>query len=142
VSLPRYTEMPRTPMRAIPTARLNKSRQAYALARTVVRQRSGGTCEICRFARATETQHRIRRGAGGSSRNPEIHRVSALLHLCRTCHHDADNHTDRYIFGWSVRREHDVDTTTIPALLGAQWWLLDDDGGRRAAPDGGDTDAA
>lgn len=136
MTLPRYTPLPRTPMKAIPTARLTESRRAYALTRAVVLLRSGGICEICQYARAVETQHRIRRGQGGSSRNPEIHRPSSLLHLCRTCHRDADNHTDRFNFGWSVRRG--LDTATVPVLLGGQFWLLDDEGGRAPAPDGGD----
>lgn len=132
MTLPRYTPLPRTPMRPVPTARLTESRRAYALARAVVRLRSGGICEICQYARAVETQHRVRRGQGGSSRNPEIHRVSSLLGLCRPCHHDADNHTDRFDLGWSVHRG--AATTTVPVLLGGQFWLLDDEGGRTAGP--------
>lgn len=117
----------RTAMTRRPTARLVESRRLYADARAVVDARSAGRCEICGVP-ATEHQHRIRRGTGGSSRNPAIHRPSALLHLCATCHRDADEHPDRFAFGWSVRRA--FDPAWVPVLLSGGWWLLDDAGGR------------
>jgi hypothetical protein len=123
----------------MPTARtgqLRLSERNYALARETVRLRSGGVCELHGGHRATEFQHRIRRGMGGSARNAEIHRVSSLLHVCRAGGYDADHDPDRYGYGWSVHRGQD--TTTVPVLLADGRFLLDDEGGRRAAPDGGD----
>lgn len=127
-----------SPTRPAKTAHLRQSERVYALAKAVVRLRSGDRCEIC-GACATQHQHRIRRGMGGSSRNPLIHRVSSLLHVCDQHAHDADHDSGRYGYGWSVHRGQD--TTAVPVLLADGWFLLDDEGGRRAAPDGGDTDA-
>jgi len=126
----------RSRMSRRPTTRLVESRLLYRAAGDVVDARSGGRCEICRNAHATEHQHRIRRGTGGSSRNPAIHRVSSLLHLCQPCHHDADHHPDRFDLGWSVRRGNDP--AAQPVLLGGEFWLLADDGTRTQTPRGGE----
>jgi hypothetical protein len=123
----------------MPTARteqLRLSERDYARATKVVRQRFGGVCEMHGGHRATEFQHRVRRGMGGSARNVAIHRVSSLLHVCRAGGYDADHDPDRYGYGWSVHRGQD--TTVVPVLLADGWWFLDDEGGRCAAPDGGD----
>lgn len=114
------------------TERLRESERNYALAKAAVRLRSGGQCEIC-GDRATQHQHRVRRGMGGSSRNASIHRVSSLLHCCNTCAWRADNDPERYGNGWSVHRGQD--TTGVPVLLADGWWLLDDEGGRSACPE-------
>lgn len=120
----------RTVMTRRVTTRLAASRRAYAATREIVDRRSGGSCEICGHEMATEHQHRIRRGAGGSSRNDEIHRPSSLLHLCSRCHVAADNAPDRYENGWSIRRGADVDPATVPVFYRRTWVLLDDEGGR------------
>jgi hypothetical protein len=138
--LPRYKPLRsagalnQTPMSESVTGRLRRSERIYALAKAVVRLRSGDRCEIC-GARATQHQHRIRRGMGGSSRNPLIHRVSSLLHVCDEHAYAADHDPDRYDFGWSVHRGQD--TATVPVRLADGWYLLDDEGGRHAAPNGG-----
>lgn len=113
-----------------PTARLSTSRDAYQESRRLVDRRSAGRCEICGDRPASEHQHRIRRGAGGSSRNPAIHRPSSLLHVCQPCHVVADTATERYHNGWSIRRGEDVDPAAIPVLYRGECVLLNDQGGR------------
>jgi hypothetical protein len=120
------------------TGRLRQSERIYALAKAVVRLRSGDRCEL-HGDRATQFQHRVRRGMGGSTRNPAIHRPSSLLHVCDRGGYEADHFTDRYGNGWSVHRGQD--TAAVPVLLADGWFLLDDEGGRYAAPNGGEGDA-
>lgn len=64
-----------------------------------VRRRSGGKCEICRTATATQFHHRKPRSAGGK------HTVENLLHVCgfgntSGCHGRAHSDPDRYTRGW------------------------------------------
>lgn len=118
-------------MRKRRTARLTASRDVYQDARWIVDRRAAGRCEICGERPPSEHQHRIRRGAGGSSRNPAIHRPSSLLAVCRPCHVKADTATERYENGWSVRRG--TDPAATPVLYRGEWVLLDDGGGRSLA---------
>jgi len=112
---------------AAKTEQLRQSERDYALAKAVVRLRSSDVCELHGGHRATEFQHRVRRGMGGSARNALIHRPSSLLHVCRDGGYEADHSTDRYGNGWSVHRGQD--TTAVPVLLADGWRLLTDDGG-------------
>jgi len=50
-----------------------------------LKERSGGICERCRAARATERAHLIRRGKLEWKTT-----VNDLAHLCTPCHHWAD----------------------------------------------------
>lgn len=68
------------------TARLAASQRRYATAREAVHTRAKGVCERCECRPAAQVHHRIPRGAGGSSRNPAVHRLSALVALCEECH--------------------------------------------------------
>lgn len=56
-----------------------------AEARPVVHARSGGMCERCGAARATDVHHRQLRRHGD-------HKPANLVDLCRTCHNWAHGH--------------------------------------------------
>ena len=72
-------------------------------ARRLVALRSGGICEFCRVAKATEHHHRKRRTQGG--KNSEAN----LVHLCHDCHHVKihGNAAWAYEVGWLVRSWQD-----------------------------------
>lgn len=87
-------------------------------ARRVVTARSGGLCEGCGQAAATDWSHRIGRGVGG----PWC--PSNGLHLCRACHGVVG---ERPVFardwlGW--RLESTDDPGSCPALLARFGWVL------------------
>ena len=91
----------------------------------VVRARSGGVCEGCRSAPATEMHHRRYRSRGGE------HTPSNLLHLCGAgnhtgCHGIAHSKTghDR---GWSVHSWRDP-AAEKTWMRGVGFVLLDDEG--------------
>jgi hypothetical protein len=135
----RRTPLLRTTMTRRITVRLSASTRELAAARAVVAARSGGWCEICHAALATQVHHRTARQAGGSSRNPVIHDPSNLLHLCGWCHQLAETHPDRWAFGWKVHRG--TDPAGVPVLLALdgptadpRWALLDSAGRRHPAP--------
>lgn len=96
--------------------------KAETEARRLVRQRSGGVCERCGAARATDWHHRKNRSQGGgwSAANG--------LHLCRSCHlMITDTRTAFYNHGWLVKSWDDE--TTIPVHTVHGFVLLDDEGG-------------
>ena len=137
--LRRRTGLRRTALVPRRTARLAASQRALADAKAVVRARSGGWCEVCGSAIATQVHHRTARQAGGSSRNPVIHDPANLLHLCGWCHRLAEEHEDRWDFGWKVHRGQDPGV--VPALLvlagptaEPEWALLDSAGRRHPTP--------
>jgi hypothetical protein len=111
----------------VTTAQLPASGLALAEARTVVAERSGGLCELCGHHAAVQFHHRKPRGIGGSSsRNPAIHAPTNLLHLCQHCRGDAEQHPDRWDFGWKVHCR--ADPARVPVLYRAGWALLTHDG--------------
>lgn len=64
-----------------------------------VRARSGGTCEVCRLARAEEMHHVV---SGPSRRSQE--RAETCIDLCRACHrgaHRNDEGTLELVAAWA-----------------------------------------
>ncbi len=68
----------RTPLKARPATPSADEQQA----RRLVSERSGGVCEGCGQARATDWHHRLARSQGGKWA------AENGLHLCRQCHRD------------------------------------------------------
>lgn len=96
-------------------------------ARAVVAARSGGTCEVCRRAPATNWHHRRNRSQQGAWC------ASNGLHVCGSgttgCHgHISLNPAVAYERGWSVRST--ADPSRMPVWLANRGWcLLTADGG-------------
>ncbi|WP_051393065.1 hypothetical protein [Glycomyces arizonensis] len=95
-------------------------------ARQLVRERSGGVCEVCGAARATNYQHRKNRSQGGpwSAANG--------LDVCGSgttgCHGYIHAHPDEACLkGWSVRSWDDEHAIPVQTHMGPL--LLDDEGG-------------
>lgn len=87
--------------------------------------RSGGSCELCALARATNWHHRKNRSQGGQ------HTLSNALHLCGSgttgCHGMVTENPSRaYDRGWSVRSG--FDSCDVPVVFQGSWALLSDDG--------------
>lgn len=115
------------------TTRLRVAENRYRQSCKLVDARSGGVCEFCGSRRASEHHHRTPRGMGGSSRNPLIHRSSAIFHLCGGCHRETEAYrTLARDAGLLVRR--DKDTTNAPISRRGDWVLLDDEGGFAPCP--------
>ena len=88
-------------------------------------ERSGGSCELCAMARATNWHHRVNRSQGGG------HSLSNALHLCGSgttgCHGMVTYFPTRaYDRGWSVRRL--FDPADVPVVYQGDWAILNDDG--------------
>lgn len=96
-----------------------------ARARRIVAERSGGLCELCPAARATDWAHRRDRSHGGGWE------PSNGLHLCHRCHmwtHERPLLAG--IGGWRLVRDP-RDPGEVPVWLARpwpSWWLLDNDG--------------
>lgn len=91
-------------------------------ARRIVRDRSGGLCEVCASATAWEWHHRKNRSQGGLW-SPENG-----LHLCSRDHRWITEHpASSWVKGWSVRGSGDPSIT--PVFM-ARWGyvLLTEDG--------------
>ena len=107
---------------------------AEAGAREIVAARSGGLCERCGRAPATNWHHRRARSAGGAW-SPENG-----LHLCGSgttgCHGEVTvNPRISYERGWSVRST--ANPADVPVwLAGKGWHHLLPDGGIRPATQG------
>lgn len=90
--------------------------------RHLVSIRSGGLCETCLTARATDWSHRKRRTQGGTW-SP-----ANGLHVCPPCHRVIDSSTPApHARGWHLRRHEDPLTTPV-YLARHGWVLLADDG--------------
>ncbi len=97
-------------------------KNAEAQARRLVAERSGGICEICSAARATDWHHRKNRSQGGG-----WHAANGL-HLCRPCHRTVtDTQEDFYELGWLVKSWQDSLNTPV-SLAAHGFVLLDDEG--------------
>lgn len=103
------------------------STKAEKEARRLVRERSGGVCEICGQQRATNFQHRKARSHSGSWS------ASNGLDVCGMgnafgCHGYIHQNPDAACeYGWSVKSwddERDIPVRTIHGFV-----LLDDEGG-------------
>ena len=93
----------------------------------LVRERSGGLCEICGFAEVQQIHHRLPRRAGGT-RNPAINYTSNLLGLCALDHALVESKRERAIEEGHVVPSY-ADPKTTPVLYRGTWRLLDDEGG-------------
>jgi hypothetical protein len=95
--------------------------------------RSGGHCELCGLARATNWHHRKNRSQGGG------HNLANAMHLCGSgttgCHGMVTESPARaYDRGWSVRSGFSPDA--VPLVFQGSWALLSDDGGVFRPPQG------
>ena len=104
-------------------------RKAEKEARRLVRERSGGICEICGAARATNYQHRQNRSQAG------VWSASNGLDVCGSGttgdHGYIHAHpAESYERGWSVHSWDNPAEVPVQTALG--WVLLDNDGGRTA----------
>jgi hypothetical protein len=100
-----------------------------ATTKSTVEQRSGGVCELCGCAPASNIHHRRARGMGGTRR--AVHTASWLLHLCGSgttgCHGYIEAHpTISYGKGWKLRQHQTP--STAPVELAGKWVTLTDDG--------------
>lgn len=107
------------------TKRLTDSEKLFTANRLLVLARDGGRCFLCSAA-ASDVHHRVPRGSGGSSRNPEIHSPSALISLCRACHSKIETRREWALGeGLLVSRGTDPADTPVKGLDGWQRLLAD-----------------
>ena len=96
-----------------------------ARARAIVRDRSGGRCELCP-APGSEWSHRIARSRGG------LWAPSNGLWLCGICHRKCHAAPDTArANGWHLPTGTDpLDAPALihPGHLWGDWWRLDDEG--------------
>ncbi len=110
------------------TKRLTDSERLFTANRLLVLDRDGGRCFVC-GAVASDVHHRVPRGAGGSSRNPDIHSPAGLISLCRACHDRVESHRE-WAFGEGLLVHRGTDPAGVPVRwLGVAWRLLTADGG-------------
>ncbi len=142
----RKTPMPRGSLRSTPPAqgsgkpaspRRTGKHEGVNEARRLVKERSGGQCEIhmlgC-YVQATDWHHRVRQSQGGKWH------VQNGLHACRFCHEAVTNtrgHRPEYeANGWMVHSRQDP--AEVEVLLWHHdrhdWYLLLDDGSVDLAP--------
>lgn len=92
--------------------------------RKLVAERSGGVCERCGFARATDHHHRRLRQRTGPG---NTHGAANDLHLCRGCHFTVHlRPLDSDLEGWMVASGFDPAAT--PVGRRGHKVLLTDDG--------------
>ena len=100
--------------------------------RRQVADRDKGRCLRCGM-RGTNIQHRIGRGAGGTSR-PEVNGLAALVTLCGSgttgCHgHITEHPTEAYETGWAIRRSFSGRACDVPLVdLYERTFYLSDSG--------------
>lgn len=98
----------------------------------LVRTRDAGVCRRCGHL-ATNKQHRIGRGMGGTNRT-DVNSAAALVLMCGSgttgCHGWATTHPDEaYATGWAIRRSDTRPPSEIPLTdLRGHTFLLADDG--------------
>lgn len=119
------------------------SRKDIETARTLVRERDKGLCQMCgRWFQYPNTHHRINRGSGGSA---QYERASLLVTLCgsgTTGDHGwvtqnpkaAGRASDGGIGFLLPRNNPDIDPEREPIRLFEGWFLLADDGTRTPCP--------
>lgn len=89
-------------------------RQAWALAKRLVRQRDGDRCWRCGAYGEHDVHHRRGRQSGGTS-NPRIaYGLANLILLDRDCHEWAEAHFDDAVNrGWRLRSGDDPEDTPV-----------------------------
>lgn len=99
----------------------------------LIEKRSGGVCEGCGVAPATEKHHRQFRSRGGSNR------ASNGLHLCgwgnhTGCHGRAHAGAIGESLGWAIRSGFDPLEVPVFRHVDSTWWRYDDDGSKTQIP--------
>lgn len=121
-----------------PRGRGSEVKGSQHQARRLVRERSGGRCEIALrgvcLGRVHSFHHRVNRSQGGGWS------ASNGLDLCGTgttgCHgHVTEHPMDAKRNGWAVPGW--ATPAGVPLLYRGEWVLLDDDGGSVAVEEGG-----
>lgn len=88
--------------------------------------RSGGVCERCGGAEATQAHHRRPRGMG-STKRPETNRPSNALMLCQPCHTWVEttgrSNGESYRKGILVRQSHEPASVPVHYRGGAAVYL-------------------
>lgn len=119
--------MKRTPLKAKSTltAKPRTVSSEEKDCREVVKNRSGGLCEICGKRSATDMAHRVGAGQNGKWMPANI------LHACRFCHsYNHDNPKNSYDHGWHLQSH--LNPLKEPVLLVEngvkKWFLLDNKG--------------
>lgn len=90
----------------------------------LVPERSGGVCEYCHMAEATQIHHRKYRSRGGK------HRAQNLIHLCLRCHNLAHSAAPPYglaLHGWEDEGTPYRDIGGVLFHFTADGLRLDDD---------------
>jgi hypothetical protein len=98
--------------------------------REIIRERSGGQCELCRSRDATNMHHRRPRGMGGTKR--DIHTPAWILHVCGSGTHGCHGLIESrralaYTNGWLLRN-HEHPSTTPAWLFRSLFVILTDKG--------------
>lgn len=95
--------------------------------RGIIRERSGGLCEVqvaCEGIAAVQQHHRRTRGMG-STKRPESNLPANGLHICVPCHvHIGAHPSQAYGAGWLVRQSSEP--ALVPVLYRGNWVKLDD----------------
>ncbi len=98
--------------------------------REIIRERSGGVCELCRSRPATNMHHRRPRGMGGTKQ--KIHTPAWILDTCGSgihgCHGLIESYRNiAYTNGWLLRA-HQHPATTPAWLFRSMFVILTDKG--------------
>ena len=105
----------------------------FEQSKPVVHKRSGGRCERCRRADASDVHHRRPRQMGGD-KGPVTNGPANLVHLCRPCHVWCEDYrTDAEDTGWLVRRGVTTPGDVVLVPLRGRPFRLDDVGEYLAA---------
>jgi hypothetical protein len=103
------------------------STKAENEARRLVRERSGGVCELCGSQRATNFQHRKARGHKGpwtASNGLDVCGMGNAFGCHGYIHQNPDTASE---YGWTVKSWDDERTVPVRTVHG--FVLLDDEGG-------------
>lgn len=108
---------------------MSKAKQIPRTVRDLLKERSGGVCEVrvaCEGSPAAQMHHRRPRGMGGS-RDGLTNLPSNLLHICFACHHHIETHRlDALDNGWLVRQGAQPQEISVVTYNG-RWRLSDTD---------------
>jgi hypothetical protein len=113
----RSTFLPKRPSPAVPSKR-----------RKTLAERSGGWCEAqldgC-SGRAVDPHHRVVRGRGGThgEAKERSDQLSALLHLCRSCHDWVHEHPAKARELGLLLRQHQIPAQELVAYRGEPSYL-------------------
>lgn len=118
--------------RTRPIRRRQRQRAEHEAFRFLVMDRDGYRCQRCGTDQHLEVQHRIPRGAGGTSLEHVAFGVANGVTVCRGCHLFVEQWREEAMDqGWLITRFGDVDPASMPILTVNGWELLAGDGTRR-----------